>query len=152
MCTTQIHIYFCFKCSDNSVNITILKPRLAAAAGRQYVYVGFSRRKIPRSSAYTISDKAIRFRGIRIKVNQFVHVPTSVDMQHFIHIHARVLSNLANRQTDRQTKLTRANTFISSFVGGNDKDRGIISYHIISYHLDLLRRHSSNIQQRRTIQ
>jgi len=28
----------------------------------------------------------------------------------------------------------------------------IISYHIISYHLDLLRRHSSNVQQRRTIQ
>jgi len=33
------------------VNITILKPRLAAAAGRQYVYVGVSRRKISRSSA-----------------------------------------------------------------------------------------------------
>jgi len=33
---------------------TILKPRLAAAAGHRYVYVGFSRRKISRSSAYTV--------------------------------------------------------------------------------------------------
>ena len=39
-----------------AVNKTILKPRLAAAAGRQYVYVGFARRKIPRSSDYTISE------------------------------------------------------------------------------------------------
>ena len=31
-----------------------------------------------------------------------------VDTQHFIQIHARVLSNIAHRQTDRQTdKLTR---------------------------------------------
>ena len=46
-----------------AVNKTILKPRVAAAIGRQYVYVGFSRRnKIPRSSAYRISEKAIRFR------------------------------------------------------------------------------------------
>ena len=53
--------------------------------------------------------------GSGSKVNQFVHVPTSVDTQHFIQIHARVLSNLANRQTN---ELTRAKTFISSFVGG----------------------------------
>ena len=38
--------------------------------------------------------------GSGSKVNQFVHVPTSVDTQHFIQIHARVLSNLANRQTN----------------------------------------------------
>jgi len=50
------------------------------------------------------------------KVNQFVHVPTSVDTQDFIKIHARVFSNLANRQTDKRT---RAKTFTSSFVGGN---------------------------------
>jgi len=34
--------------SDDSVNKTILKPPLALTARRQYVYVGFSRRKIPR--------------------------------------------------------------------------------------------------------
>jgi len=50
------------RCFDGSVNKTILKARLAAAAGRHYVYVGFSRRKILRSSAYTLSEKAIRFR------------------------------------------------------------------------------------------
>ena len=35
------------------------------------------------------------------KVDQFVHVPTPVDMQNFIQIDARVFSNLANRQTDK---------------------------------------------------
>ena len=46
-----------------AVNKTILKPRLAAATGGQYLCVGFSRRnKIPRCSVYSISEKAIRFR------------------------------------------------------------------------------------------
>ena len=44
-------IYLRQRSSDGSVNNTILKPRLALATRRQYVYVGFSRRKIPRSSA-----------------------------------------------------------------------------------------------------
>ena len=39
-------IYLRQRSSDGSVNKTILKPRLALAARRQYVYVGFSRRKI----------------------------------------------------------------------------------------------------------
>jgi len=105
------------------VNKTILnwKPRPAAATGRQYVYVGFSRRnKIPRSSGHTISEKAIRFRHLDYnpdraqKLNQFVRVPTSVDMQHFIQIYARVFEyNLANRH-----RQTRAKTLTSSFVGG----------------------------------
>jgi len=42
---------------------TTLKALLAAAANRPtYVFVGFSRRKIPRSSAEMISERAIRFR------------------------------------------------------------------------------------------
>jgi len=46
-----------------AVNKTILKPRLAAATGGQYVYVRFSRHnKIPRCSVYMTSGKAIRFR------------------------------------------------------------------------------------------
>ena len=63
-----------------------------------------------RVAAHTILEKAIRFRhsdyisGSGSKVNQFVHVPTSVDTRHFIQIHARLLSNLAHRQT-RQTKM-----------------------------------------------
>ena len=40
-----------------AVNKTILKPRLAAATGAQYLYVGFSRRnKIPRWSTYDIGE------------------------------------------------------------------------------------------------
>ena len=48
--------------------------------------------------AYTISEEGIRFLdpdydrvGTGSKVNQFVHVQTSVDTQHFIQIHARVV-------------------------------------------------------------
>ena len=103
-----------------TVNKTILKPRVAAATGAQYLYVGFSRRnKIPRCSAYDIGESypvPASGSGSGSKVNQ-VHVPTSVDTQHFI------LSNVDNRQTDRQTnERTRANAFTSSFVGGNDDD------------------------------
>jgi len=36
---------------DGSVNETILKPRLALAARRQYIYMGFSRHKVPPTSA-----------------------------------------------------------------------------------------------------
>ena len=77
---------------------------------------------------YTISEKAIRFRhpdyiiqiGLKSysKVNQFVHVPTSVDTQHFIQIHARVFSNIANRQTDRQTRVTTIGINFLQIVGG----------------------------------
>jgi len=39
------------------MNKTILKPRIAAATGTQYIYVGFSRRnKIPRCSAYDVGE------------------------------------------------------------------------------------------------
>ena len=63
----HVHLVECMylrqRCSDAAVNKTILKPHLAAATGRQTIYVGFSQRnKIPRSSAYTISEKAIWFR------------------------------------------------------------------------------------------
>ena len=74
------------------VNKTILKPRLAAAMGTLYLYVGFSQyNKIPRCSTYDIaeSNPASAFRS-GWKANQFVHVPISVDTQHFIQIHARV--------------------------------------------------------------
>ena len=116
-------MYLRQRCSDGWVNKTILKPRVAAAAGRQYVYVGFSRRKIVRSSAHTILDKAIRFQHPDyypdwaqklISSSMSQHLSTgnisSKSMQTF-------LSNLANRQTD---KLTRAKTFTSSLVGGNN--------------------------------
>jgi len=57
-------MYLQQKCSDGSRwNKTILKARIAAAAGSQYIYVGFFRcNKIPCCSAYTISEKAMWFR------------------------------------------------------------------------------------------
>ena len=103
-----------------------LKPRLVAvAAGRQYVYMGFSRRKIPPSSAYTISEKAIRFRHLDHNPDRAQKLISSSMSRHLStrnisskSMHA-FLNNLANRQTDKQTN-TRAKTFTSSFVGGND--------------------------------
>ena len=83
--------------------------------------MGFSRRKIPHSSAYTISEKAIRFRhpdynpGRAQKLISSFMSRLSTRNISSKSIHA-FLSNLANRQTDRQT---RANAFTSSFVGGN---------------------------------
>jgi len=91
------------------MNKNILKPRLALAARCQYVYVDFPDVKFRVAAQLAGSlGKAAKFRslydigennpvpasglwsGLGSKVNQFVHVPTSVDTQHFIQIHARV--------------------------------------------------------------
>ena len=109
-----------------AVNKTIFKPRLAAATGGQYIYfgtVGFSRRnKIPRCSAYTISEKAIRFRHPDYNPDRAQKLISSSMSRHLStrnisskSVHA-FLSNLANRQTDKRT---RAKTCTYSFVGGN---------------------------------
>jgi len=115
-------MYLRQRCFDGSVNKTILKPRLAAAAGHQYINVGFSRRKIPRSSAYAISEKAIRFGHLDYNPDRAQKLISSSMSRHLLtrnvsskSMHA-FLSNLANRQTDRQTW---TKTFTSSFVGGN---------------------------------
>ena len=71
--------------------------------------MGFSgRNKSPHCSAYDIGESnpvpaSGLWSGSGWKVDKFVHVPTPVDTKNVIQIHARVLSNLANRQTDRQT-------------------------------------------------
>ena len=102
-------MYLRHRCFDSSVNKTILKPCLAAAAGRQYVYVWFSRRKIPRSSAYTISEKAIRFRHPDYNPDRAQKLINSSMSRHLStrNISSKsmhgFLSNLANRQTDRKT-------------------------------------------------
>jgi len=106
-----------------AVNKTILKPRVAAATDGQYVYVGFSRRnKIPRCSAYTISEKAIRFRHPDYNPDRAQKLISSSTSRYLStrnisskSTHA-FLTNFANRQTDKRT---RAKTFTSSFVGGN---------------------------------
>ena len=114
-------MYLRQRLSDGSVNKTILKPRLAAAPGRQYLYVGLSRRKIPRNSAYTISEKAIRFRHPEYNPDR-AHKLISLSMSRHLStrnissksMHA-FLSNLANRQTDRQTN-EHGRKHVSSFV------------------------------------
>ena len=74
----------------------------------QYVYVGFSRCKIPRSSAYTIVEKAIRFRHPDYNPDRAQKLISSSMSRHLStcnisskSMHA-FLSNLANRQTNRQ--------------------------------------------------
>jgi len=74
------------------------------------VYVGFSRCKILRCSAYTISEKAIRFRHPDynpdkaqklISSSRFRHLWTRNILSKSMHA---FLSNLANRQTDKRTR------------------------------------------------
>jgi len=74
---------------------------------RQYVYVGFSRRKILRKSAYTISEKAIRFRHLDYNPDRSQKLISSSMSRRLstcnissksMHV---FLSNLANRQTDK---------------------------------------------------
>jgi len=93
-----------------AVNKTILKPRLAAATGGQYVYVGFSwRNKIQRSIAYTISEKAIRFWQPDYNPDRAQTLNSSSMSRHLstCNISSKSMhafsSNLANKQTDRQT-------------------------------------------------
>jgi len=83
-------IYLRQRCFDAS------KPRVAASTGAQYQYVGFSRRnKIPRCSAYAMGKSnpipaSGLWSGSGSKVDQFVYVPTPVDTQNVIEIHAPV--------------------------------------------------------------
>jgi len=104
-------MYLRQRCFDGSVNITILKSRLAAAAGRQYTYTwDFPdvKRKIPRTSTYTISEKAIRFRHPDYNPDRAQKFISSSMSRHLStrkisskSMHA-FLSNLANRQTNER--------------------------------------------------
>jgi len=109
--------------SDSSVNKTILKPRLATKTTPQYVYVGFSKRKISRRSAYTISEKAIRFRHPDYNPDRAQKLISSSMSRHLStrnisskSMHA-FLSNLANRQIDRQTNTGKNMYLILSLQG-----------------------------------
>jgi len=90
----------------------------------QYVYVGFSGRRISHTSAYTIAEKAIRFRHPDYNPDQTQKLISSSMSRHLstCNISSKsmyvLLSNLANRQTDRQTNVGK-NSLTSSFVGGN---------------------------------
>jgi len=141
------------RCSNGSVNETILKPRLTVAAGRQYIYVIF-----PHSRAYTISEKAIRFRHPDFNTDQAQKLISSSMSRHlstrkissfnicrykcsFCHnnVDAKCYNHmrpnpctcfwvilLTERQTDKQTnERTTTKTFTSSFVGGNELTKPI---------------------------
>jgi len=118
-------IYLRQRSSDGSVSKTVLKPRLALATCCQYVYVGFSRRKIMHGSAALWqsrrgckssvlrslyeSEKAIRFRHPDYDPHRAQKLISSSIFRHLStrnisskSMHA-FLSNLANRQTDRHT-------------------------------------------------
>ena len=145
-------IYLRQRYSDGSVNNykTILKPRLALAARRQYVYVGFpdvkmvkfcvaahlagslgkAAKQVQSSVAYTISEKAIRFRHPDYDPDRAQKLVSSSMSRHLSthsisskSMHA-FLSNLANRQTDKQT---RTKTCTSSFAGGNEKGSSFLT-------------------------
>ena len=92
-------------CSANHSKTT----RRCSIGPRQYIYVGFSRRKILRSLAYTIVEKAIRLRHRDYNPDRAQKLTSSSMSRHLStrnisskSMHA-FLSNLANRQTDRQT-------------------------------------------------
>ena len=88
--------------------------RRAANNHVQYLYVGFSRRnKIPRIAVHTISEKVIWFRHPDCDPDRAQKLISSSMSRHLStrnisskSIHA-FLSNLANRQTDRQTDKRR---------------------------------------------
>jgi len=85
------------------------KPCVAASIGAQYQYVGFSRRnKIPRCSAYAMGESnPVPASGLISDLAQKLisssisrHLSTRKMLSKSMHM---FLSNLANRQTHRQT-------------------------------------------------
>jgi len=107
-------IYLRQRCFDGSVKLFKITARCSGAPG-------FFRRKIPHSSAYTMSEKAIRFRHPDYNPDWAQKLISSSMSRHLStrnisskSMHA-FLSNLANRQTDKQTW---AKTCTSSSVGG----------------------------------
>jgi len=121
-----------------AVNKTILKPRVDAATGAQYLYVGFSRLLKFRVAAHTTSEKAIWFRRPDYNPDRAQKLISSSMSRHLStcsisskSMHA-FLSNLANRQTDRQTN-ERGQTHLPSFLSevNNSKmiqDRAMVIY------------------------
>ena len=112
-------MYLRQRCSDTAVNKTILKPCIPAVMEHANTYTwDFPRHdKIPHSNAYTISEKAIRFKHPDYNLDRAQKFISSSMSRHLStrnisskSMHA-ILSNLANRQT-------RAKKFTSSFVGG----------------------------------
>ena len=94
--------------------------RRCSGGPRQYAHVGFSRRKIP---LYDVRERNPDYNPDRaeklISSSMSRHLSTRNISSKSMHA---FLSNLANRQTDKQT---RAKTCTFSFVGGKQEVTGI---------------------------
>ena len=116
------HIYLRQRCFDGWVNKTILKPRLAAVLGPANTYKwDFPQRIILCSSTFTIPEKAIRFRHPDYNPDRAQKLISSSMSQHLstCNISSKCMRFWVILLTDRQK--TRAKTFTSSFVGGENK-------------------------------
>ena len=100
-------MYLRQSCIDGWLNKT---QRRCSIGLRQYVYVGFSGRKIPRNSAYTISEKAIWFWHPDYNPDRAQKLISSSMSRHLLtrNISSKstyaFLINLANRQTNERGK------------------------------------------------
>jgi len=97
-------MYLRRRCFDGWVNKTILKPRLAAASGRANTHTWH----FPDAIKFRVSEKAIRLRHPDYNPYRAQELISSSMSRHLSthnisskSMHA-FLSNLANRQTDRQ--------------------------------------------------
>jgi len=71
-------------------------------------------------AAHTISEKAkVLASGSGSKVNQFVHVPTSFDIQHFIQIHSIIFRSVykIDMNFDRQLRPATETSWVVSYGG-----------------------------------
>ena len=109
-------MYLRQRCSDGSLNKTILKPLLAAAVGRQYIYVGFPDVKF-RIAVLIRYRRKQSGSGIRIVLKSIIRIVLksySVRTRPDICRHATFHPNTCTRfwvilQADRQTD-KRTNT------------------------------------------
>jgi len=112
------------------VNKTILKPRLAAATG---AYGDFSDLIKFRVAVHTISVKAIWFRHPNYNLDRAQKLISSSISQHLStrNISSKSMhtffSNLANRQTDRQTKQTHLPPPLLEVIMYDDQEHVIIT-------------------------
>jgi len=100
--------------------------------------MGFSRRKIPRSSAHTISEKAILFRHLDYNPDRTQRlISTSMsDICRHATFHPNPCTRfwailLTDRQAGKRTNAGKNITFTSSFVGGKSVGGGLLFWNTL---------------------
>ena len=108
-----------------AVNKTILKPRVTAATGGQYV----SRNKIPHCSTHTISEKAIRFRHPDHNPDQAQNLISSSMSRHLStrNISSKCITRfwvilLTDRQTDKRGQTHLPPPRVARWLSGRASD------------------------------